>query len=487
MEGVPGTLAVSCNIEDAAILVDGTEIARTRRGSAVSLEVAATAQVLEVRREGYGVFLQNLALRPGARQAFDVRLSPQATPPSGQVSASVAFNITATSQTFSGSGTTGNQRPGAEGCAGRFAETPHFLMAVSQQMNLRLIARSPTGDASMMIEGPGFKACDDDSAGQLDPKVEQAFAPGTYQIYVGQVSEGEPLAFALTVEPFVPGPGQGSQPFVGFTGSTRTFSCAATFECIEINPAQALAVAVGGTSGGSRPAPGNCAGTIAEEPDHVLYVDSPANNLTISVTSAADTTLVIDGPGGIRCADDVNGINPAVTASFVRGEYKIYVGSYTRDQLHPYSLGVAPSGVALPSAAPAPQPGRAAGPSRTVTCNGATFDCFYVSPGDRTTLTETGASGGSNPAPGSCVGNIANGPDHKLFVTGYVPHLRVAITQAEGDTTLVIQGPNGLQCADDSDGLNPVVEGPFAPGEYNIWVGTYSNSQMLSYTMQVSQ
>jgi hypothetical protein len=51
-------------------------------------------------------------------------------------------------------------------------------------------------------------------------------------------------------------------------------------------------------------------------------------NATIKFTASADTTLVINAPDGSWiCADDVNGVNPAVSIN-AAGQYDVFVGSY---------------------------------------------------------------------------------------------------------------------------------------------------------------
>ena len=93
--------------------------------------------------------------------------------------------------------------------------------------------------------------------------------------------------------------------------------------------------------------------------------------------------------------------------------------------------------------------------------------------------TATGTAGGpvmaQNMSP-DCRGFIAAGPNHILNATGQFMNLRI-IVSSSADTTLVVQRADGsLICNDDGDGLNPVVQGPFAPGQHRIWVGAYSQA-----------
>ena len=99
-----------------------------------------------------------------------------------------------------------------------------------------------------------------------------------------------------------------------------------------------------GTAGGDRRATrfgvtddGVCTGYIADDPNHVFVVDGSVN-MRVSVTAPSDTTLVIRGPDGARCSDDVDGFNPAIDGRWSAGEYEVFVGSYERGERIQYRL-----------------------------------------------------------------------------------------------------------------------------------------------------
>ncbi|MBI1187391.1 MAG: peptidase S1 [Alphaproteobacteria bacterium] len=77
---------------------------------------------------------------------------------------------------------------------------------------------------------------------------------------------------------------------------------------------------------------------------------------------------------------------------------------------------------------------------------------------------------------GACRGHITAAPDFRLnFRPGSLPLIISAASS--GDTTLIINGPNGqYYCDDDSgvNGLNPAIrfDNPMS-GRYDIWVGTF--------------
>ncbi len=84
-------------------------------------------------------------------------------------------------------------------------------------------------------------------------------------------------------------------------------------------------------------------------------------------------------------------------------------------------------------------------------------------------------SGGSIDASrlgGACVGMIASAPDYEFTYTAGSFPLSFRV-QSQGDTSLVINGPDGRwYCNDDAQGLNPILTWGRPPsGSYDIWVG----------------
>lgn len=90
-------------------------------------------------------------------------------------------------------------------------------------------------------------------------------------------------------------------------------------------------------------------------------------------------------------------------------------------------------------------------------------------------------SGGSidgGALPGACVGMISDAPDFELTYSGGSLPLTFR-TQSGGDTTLIINGPDGnWYCDDDSGGgVNARVTFRNAPaGTYDVWVGAIGGS-----------
>lgn len=250
-----------------------------------------------------------------------------------------------------------------------------------------------------------------------------------------------------------------------------------------------------GTAGGSFQAStrnSSCAGYIGAVSNHTLHLTSAFTNLRVLVNSAQDTTLVIQlSNGEYRCNDDGAGnMNPLVEGAFPAGIHRIYVGSYSQGTTPAYTIGITENanvtpatlaGGAVPPAAP-PTPTPAAGATTAVNLTTG----FMPDP-----QTRQGTAGGALNAmqltsngPG-CRGFVPSSPQHTMMLTGSFQNLRVMANGGSLDTTLVIRAPDGTyRCNDDGGGnMQPLVEGAFGPGAYQVWVGSYSASSTGPYTI----
>ena len=107
----------------------------------------------------------------------------------------------------------------------------------------------------------------------------------------------------------------------------------------EITPkAQPEPLVVSGTSGGAKSS--DC-GNIAVTPNQIIQVTEPLPYLRLSVKSAGDPTLLIEGPGGRFCvmSDSYSGGNPEISGYWQAGRYSLYVGDRAQAQ-HPYTLSI---------------------------------------------------------------------------------------------------------------------------------------------------
>ncbi len=272
--------------------------------------------------------------------------------------------------------------------------------------------------------------------------------------------------------------------------------------------------------------------------------------LNVAIEAAGDTTLVVEGPVGNWCNDDTNELNPALIGQWAPGRYVIFVGTYQAGQSLPYTLTIsgsesnpwdatASTGTpsTLPPIGPRPLPPASAyetpgtmpptvpatppttPPGGTVqgtppatppaaswttpTTGNAGLDVASVAPNYGTLALSSGfapapqslsgTSGGpiqgqalGTTPTGPCAGWVTPNPDHVLNLSSPFNLLRVQVSSA-GDTTMVIHGPNGWWCNDDSVGLNPQIVGAWVAGTYRIWIGSYTSNQWNPYTIMFSE
>jgi hypothetical protein len=85
---------------------------------------------------------------------------------------------------------------------------------------------------------------------------------------------------------------------------------------------------------------GFCNGFVNDRPNHVLVLSNFFEFLKIEVASSIDTTIVVEGPGGVWCNDDFNDTNPALEGQWQPGRYKIWIGSYQADTDNIYQIKI---------------------------------------------------------------------------------------------------------------------------------------------------
>ncbi len=231
----------------------------------------------------------------------------------------------------------------------------------------------------------------------------------------------------------------------------------------------------------------NCRGFIAERPSFTLRYRSGDLPLYVGVVADADTTLVVKGPNGQWMCDDDSGdnLNPVISWENPRsGRYQIWVGRFgTQTETVPAHLYISEVG------GPANEvPANA--PDFTLTPNYGTIDLVSgFQPDPHTVAVAAGGSYNAYQIP-ECVGWISSAPDYRVtFTAGSAGLPLIFSAQSEADTTLVINDASGnWVCNDDTNGLNPVVT--FAnptSGQYDIWVGTFSEGATQPSVLSVSE
>jgi hypothetical protein len=93
-------------------------------------------------------------------------------------------------------------------------------------------------------------------------------------------------------------------------------------------------------AGRTETATGPCTGFVDEAPDHTLELTTKFDYLKLQVQSPQDLTMIVKGPGGTWCNDDLNGKNPGMSGEWLPGNYQVWVGSYDHGQYFPYTLQI---------------------------------------------------------------------------------------------------------------------------------------------------
>ncbi len=135
------------------------------------------------------------------------------------------------------------------------------------------------------------------------------------------------------------------------TGASLNFNVPSALAQIAINQnTLTQPLTIEGISGGSiaalkithteNTATGYCDGFANSQPNHILKIDSFWQFLRLEVESAADTTILVQGPGGTWCNDDVSSANPMIEGVWQPGIYKVWVGSYQAGSSNNYQIKI---------------------------------------------------------------------------------------------------------------------------------------------------
>jgi len=231
----------------------------------------------------------------------------------------------------------------------------------------------------------------------------------------------------------------------------------------------------------------NCRGFIAERPSFTLrYRAGDEFPLYVGVVADEDTTLVVKGPNGQWMCDDDSGdnLNPVISWENPRsGRYQIWVGRFGTGELVPAQLYISEVGGPA-NEVPADAPDYTLEPAYGVIDLVSGFQ-----PDPHTVAISAGGPYNAYQIP-ECVGFIATAPDYRVnFTAGENGLPLIFSVESEADTTLVINDASGnWVCNDDAIGLNPVVrfDAPMS-GQYDVWVGTFSEGELQPSTLSVSE
>lgn len=88
-----------------------------------------------------------------------------------------------------------------------------------------------------------------------------------------------------------------------------------------------------------------------------------------------------------------------------------------------------------------------------------------------------------------CLGYAAAEPDHTLILTQPQPRLRIAVSSEGQDTTLLVEGPRGIDCNDNYRREHrdaAVTARNWPAGEYRIWVGAFDEGDLINYRLRIT-
>ena len=86
-----------------------------------------------------------------------------------------------------------------------------------------------------------------------------------------------------------------------------------------------------------------CLGFATPTPDHIIVLQQSFSKLTIKVNSGGkDTTLLVQGPGTVRCGDDIGQNKDAgiLDSDWQAGSYRIWVGTLEPGAKSNYTISV---------------------------------------------------------------------------------------------------------------------------------------------------
>ncbi|MBR9826809.1 MAG: hypothetical protein GYB36_13580 [Alphaproteobacteria bacterium] len=236
-----------------------------------------------------------------------------------------------------------------------------------------------------------------------------------------------------------------------------------------------------------------CFGFITHQPSHSVNYDAGSWPLYFSAATDLDGVMVVRAPdGSFHCNDDAYadhmGLNPGVMFETPQsGEYDIWVGGlgygagYRPGQLHISEVGYFNTNrfARPPMAGMQPEHGRVA------------LRAGFAPDPHRMQVTAGGdVNAGRTIDTGMCWGSIDQAPDAWVDYTASEDFDLFFSLGADVDTTLIVQGPDGLwHCDDDSAGnLNPGLRlTEPQSGRYAVWAGRYSNGPITPAELFVSE
>jgi len=225
---------------------------------------------------------------------------------------------------------------------------------------------------------------------------------------------------------------------------------------------------------------------VAKAPDFRLIYTKGSLPLTISAESKGDTTLLINLPNGQWVANDDGGkgLNPQLKFNTPQtGQYDIWVGTYKQGALPQATLRITELGGNKP---PNPPAGGGPDPGLKPTYGQVSLKAGFANDPFSKQLT---GGGPIKTKLGGVNAFVAKAPDFRLIYSkGNFPLTIYA--ESKGDTTLLVNLPNGQWIANDDGGagLNPQIKLPKPQsGQYDIWVGTFKQGVLPQANLKITE
>lgn len=249
-----------------------------------------------------------------------------------------------------------------------------------------------------------------------------------------------------------------------------------------------VSLAAGGANDASGLASG-CVGMIADAPDFELTYSPSSLPLFLSVSSNADTTLVVNMPDGSWACDDdsAEGLNPGLEWDTPpSGVYDIWVGAFSGSDTPAATLQISELGY---GGADDIYGGSGINPDGDPTYGEVSLQSGFADDPHSVYVSAGGVNDASSLG-GDCRGSIASRPDYNLYYTSGSFPLYISAT-SDSDLTLVVRTPDGSWACDDDGADEPLDPGLTwtkpQSGLYNIWVGDYSGDGTPASTLHISE
>lgn len=236
----------------------------------------------------------------------------------------------------------------ANGCVGMVARAPDFQLTYSAGSLPLIFGVTSDHDTTLVINGPnGRWYCDDDSGDGTNPLMSiPEPQSGVYDVFVGAYGGNAGAAQLYITELNSNAYGDGGNQS-NYAGAVDPFE-AANYGTVRLSAGftpdpHRINMRAGGTIDAQNIA-SNCRGFVTRAPDVELSYTAGSLPLVLSVDSASDTTLVVNGPDGRWYCDDDGGngsLNPALHfSSPLTGTYDIWVGTYSSGASQPARLDI---------------------------------------------------------------------------------------------------------------------------------------------------